>query len=66
MGIVRPEIWGGVECTINRRQNVFRDQLDYARHYERQGANFYAIQFRRVFQQKSTVELIHQYEQKLQ
>lgn len=37
MGIVRPEIWGGVECTINRRQNVFRDQLDYARHYERQG-----------------------------
>jgi dTDP-4-dehydrorhamnose reductase len=25
-----PEIWGGIECTINRVQNNFLDQLDYA------------------------------------
>jgi len=30
-----PEIWGGIECTINRVNNVFRDQLLYADHYNR-------------------------------
>ena len=32
-----PEIWGGVECTINRVQDVFRDQLLYSGHYTRPG-----------------------------
>ncbi|MCW3091596.1 MAG: sugar nucleotide-binding protein [Ferruginibacter sp.] len=30
-----PAIWGGVECTINRRHNVFKDQLHLSNHYER-------------------------------
>jgi dTDP-4-dehydrorhamnose reductase len=30
-----PEIWGGIECTINRVGNEFRDQLSYAGHYLR-------------------------------
>ena len=33
----RPEIWGGIECTINRVQDNFRDQLLYAEHYSRPG-----------------------------
>ncbi len=32
----RPEIWGGVECTINRVGDRFRDQLDYTGHYTRE------------------------------
>ena len=32
-----PEVWGGVECTINRVQDVFRDQLLYSGHYTRTG-----------------------------
>lgn len=32
-----PEIWGGIECSINRVQDRFRDQLDYTGHYERSG-----------------------------
>jgi dTDP-4-dehydrorhamnose reductase len=31
----RPELWGGIECTINRIGNQFRDQLLYAGHYQR-------------------------------
>ena len=31
----KPELWGGIECTINRVGNVFRDQLLYANHYTR-------------------------------
>lgn len=31
-----PEIWGGIECTINRIGDNFRNQLKYAGHYERQ------------------------------
>jgi dTDP-4-dehydrorhamnose reductase len=31
----RPELWGGIECTINRIGNRFRDQLIYAGHYDR-------------------------------
>ena len=31
------EIWGGLECTINRVGNEFRDQLDYTGHYDRKG-----------------------------
>lgn len=31
----RPEVWGGIECTINRLADVYHDQLEYARHYER-------------------------------
>lgn len=32
-----PELWGGIECTINRVQENFFDQLDYAGHYQRTG-----------------------------
>lgn len=28
-------LWGGIECTINRVQDSFFDQLDYAGHYHR-------------------------------
>ena len=31
-----PEIWGGIECTINRVQNNFFDQLQYSGHYSRE------------------------------
>ena len=30
-----PEVWGGLECTINRIKDTFRDQLKYAGHYHR-------------------------------
>ena len=30
-----PEIWGGIECTINRVKNQFFDQLEYSGHYNR-------------------------------
>lgn len=30
------EIWGGIECTVNRVQNNYFDQLEYAGHYKRQ------------------------------
>lgn len=30
-----PEIWGGIECTINRVKNNFFDQLHYMGHYHR-------------------------------
>ena len=30
-----PEIWGGIECTINRVGDNYRDQLLYSGHYER-------------------------------
>jgi dTDP-4-dehydrorhamnose reductase len=30
-----PEIWGGIECTINRVNDHFFDQLEYAQHYSR-------------------------------
>lgn len=29
-----PEIWGGIECTINRVKDDFFDQLDYASFYQ--------------------------------
>jgi len=32
-----PEVWGGIECTINRVQDAFRDQLLYSGHYTRPG-----------------------------
>jgi dTDP-4-dehydrorhamnose reductase len=32
-----PEIWGGIECTINRVNNSYFDQLEYAGHYQRPG-----------------------------
>lgn len=32
-----PEIWGGVECTINRVHDQYRDQLAMAGHYYRSG-----------------------------
>jgi len=31
-----PEIWGGIECTINRVKNNFFDQLHYSGHYYRE------------------------------
>lgn len=30
-----PEVWGGVECTVNRVGNFYRDQLADAGHYQR-------------------------------
>ena len=30
------EIWGGIECTINRIGDSYRDQLHYAGHYTRE------------------------------
>lgn len=32
-----PEIWGGIECTINRVGDIFRDQLEEVNHYNRTG-----------------------------
>ncbi|MGE5520040.1 MAG: family 1 glycosylhydrolase [Candidatus Dadabacteria bacterium] len=32
-----PEVWGGIECTINRVQNEFNDQLEHSGHYYRNG-----------------------------
>lgn len=29
------EIWGGIECTINRIKDSYLDQLEYANHYNR-------------------------------
>lgn len=31
-----PEVWGGIECTINRINNSYLDQLEYANHYKRE------------------------------
>src|SRR4030095_14786753 len=31
----QPEIWGGIECTINRVYDHFFDQLEFAGHYDR-------------------------------
>jgi len=33
--LYNPEIWGGLECTINRIGDTFRDQLEYAGYYKR-------------------------------
>src|SRR5579875_432550 len=33
--LCNPEIWGGVECTINRVNQSFFDQLVYSGHYQR-------------------------------
>jgi dTDP-4-dehydrorhamnose reductase len=30
-----PELWGGIECTINRVNDRFFDQLKYSDHYNR-------------------------------
>ncbi len=32
----KPEIWGGLECTINRVEDKFFDQLLYSKHYNRE------------------------------
>ena len=32
-----PDIWGGIECTINRVNDSYFDQLQYANHYDREG-----------------------------
>jgi dTDP-4-dehydrorhamnose reductase len=34
---MNPELWGGIECTINRIGNTYRDQLHYCGHYTRAG-----------------------------
>jgi dTDP-4-dehydrorhamnose reductase len=31
-----PEIWGGIECTINRVKDSYFDQLEYSGFYQRQ------------------------------
>ena len=33
----RPTIWGGIECTINRIGDEYKDQLEYSGHYDRPG-----------------------------
>ncbi|MEO7315259.1 MAG: family 1 glycosylhydrolase, partial [Ginsengibacter sp.] len=33
--LLHPELWGGLECTINRIGDTWRDQLAYANHYNR-------------------------------
>src|SRR6478609_9210698 len=33
----KPELWGGIECSINRVKDRFQDQLIYSGHYERPG-----------------------------
>jgi dTDP-4-dehydrorhamnose reductase len=33
--LYNPEIWGGIECTINRVKKDFFDQLEYSGHYKR-------------------------------
>jgi dTDP-4-dehydrorhamnose reductase len=33
---VLPELWGGIECTINRVKDKFFDQLMYSQHYKRE------------------------------
>ncbi len=40
-----PEIWGGIECTINRVENTYQDQLAYANFYTRENdiENFAAL-----------------------
>src|SRR5688572_20418455 len=32
-----PEVWGGIECTINRVDNTYIDQLHLSGHYYREG-----------------------------
>jgi dTDP-4-dehydrorhamnose reductase len=32
-----PEVWGGIECTINRIGEEYKDQLEYSGHYNRPG-----------------------------
>ncbi|HEY2349465.1 MAG TPA: family 1 glycosylhydrolase [Puia sp.] len=32
---MQPELWGGIECTINRIGNEYKDQLSYSDHYKR-------------------------------
>ena len=45
-----PEIWGGIECTINRVGDEFYDQLHRAGHYEREDdiAQFAALGFSKI------------------
>ncbi|HEX8563363.1 MAG TPA: family 1 glycosylhydrolase [Flavobacterium sp.] len=33
----KPEIWAGIECTINRLKSGYKDQLEYNGHYTREG-----------------------------
>ncbi len=33
---LKPELWGGIECTINRVNDLFRDQTAETGHYERE------------------------------
>lgn len=35
----KPEVWGGIECTLNRVKNEYRDQLEMAGHYQRAEAD---------------------------
>jgi len=35
--ITRPEVWGGIESTINRVGDQYKDQLEYSGHYQRHG-----------------------------
>jgi dTDP-4-dehydrorhamnose reductase len=46
----RPELWGGLECTINRVNDAYRDQLNDSGHYSRPGdiARFGSLGFRKL------------------
>ena len=35
--VSKPQIWGGIECTINRVKDSYCDQLQQAGHYQRPG-----------------------------
>jgi dTDP-4-dehydrorhamnose reductase len=37
-----PEVWGGIECTINRVGDAFFDQLEYANYYQKPGSEIVA------------------------
>jgi dTDP-4-dehydrorhamnose reductase len=42
-GRPEPSVWGGIECTINRTRDGFRDQLAETGHYERSEEDIKAI-----------------------
>ena len=58
-----PEVWGGIECTINRVHDSFRDQLEYSGHYTRPGD---IEQFARLGIKKLRYPVLWEFHQPLQ
>jgi dTDP-4-dehydrorhamnose reductase len=61
-----PQIWGGIECTINRVGNTYRDQLQYSGHYTRRGdidhiaaLGFRALRYPILWERHQTVKDQH-------